>query len=47
MARISVTDEMMAVMVGFVPTPISYVKVSNVESWSGKRRIQVAVLRAR
>ncbi len=47
MARISVTDEIMMVVMGFVPTPVSYVKISNVESWSGRRRIQVGVLRPR
>lgn len=47
MSRVSVTDEVMAVVMGFVPTPVSYVKISNVESWSGRRRVQVGVLRPR
>lgn len=45
MTRVPVIDEVIAVVMGFAPTPASYVKIRNIESWNNRRRIQVVDLR--
>ncbi len=44
MSRISVKNEVMAVVMGFIPTTISYMKDEFLDYRRSKRRIQVAVL---